>query len=86
MLKPKPTMHIAGETDALVKFGWQVAAMQAVRNLNGCEGEGTTWEDEKFCLVYASGTGTPFVSVIHPGGHQFLDEAPALIVKFFQQH
>lgn len=86
MLKPKPAMHIAGETDALVKFEWQDAAMQAVRKVNGCEPEGKPWEDEKLCLIYASGTDTPFVSVIHPGGHKFLDEAPALIVKFFQQH
>jgi len=29
--------------------------------------------------------GTPFVSLLYPGGHAFPDEAPALIVKFFKE-
>jgi len=86
MLKPKPAMHIAGETDRLVKYKWQAASMTAVRKLNGCEPEGKTWHEEPQSLIYESKTGTPFVSVIHPGGHKFLADAPALIVKFFQEH
>ncbi|MBI3875961.1 MAG: prolyl oligopeptidase family serine peptidase [Verrucomicrobia bacterium] len=35
-LKPKPALHIAGEKDPLVKFEWQQATMNAVRQLNGC--------------------------------------------------
>ncbi|MEQ1859909.1 MAG: esterase [Chthoniobacteraceae bacterium] len=84
MLKPKPAMHLAGEKDQFVKYEWQQAAMAAVRKLNGCETEGGTWD--KQCLIYESKTGTPFVSFIHPGGHNFPAEAPALIVKFFKQH
>lgn len=86
MLKPMPAMHIAGETDHLVKYEWQVAAMTAVRKLNGCEAVGKPWHDEPQCLIYESKTGTPFVSVIHPGGHKFLANAPVLITRFFQEH
>ena len=82
-LKPKPAMHSAGIKDPLVKFEWQQTAMNFVRNLNGCEGEGKSWD--KQCLIYESKTGTPFVSFIHPGGHGLPPEEPALIVRFFQE-
>lgn len=85
-LKPKPAMHIAGEADSLVKYEWQVAAMDAVRELNGCAAEGRPWFEYPGCLIYESTTDTPFVSVIHPGGHKFYSAAPALIVQFFQEH
>lgn len=82
-LAPKPAMHIAGETDPLVKYEWQQAAMEAVRKRNGCKGEGRKWAEH--CLIYESEGGTPFVSFIHPGGHQFHEDAPAMIVKFFKE-
>jgi polyhydroxybutyrate depolymerase len=77
-------MHLAGEKDALVKYEWQQATMEALRKLNGCEPAGTEWD--KLCTQYASKTGTPVVTLIHPGAHNFPAEAPALVVKFFQQH
>ncbi|HSH96120.1 MAG TPA: prolyl oligopeptidase family serine peptidase, partial [Roseimicrobium sp.] len=83
-LKPKPAMHLAGEKDPLVKYEWQKAMMESVRKLNSCETAGKDWD--KQCLAYTSKTGTPFVSFIHPGGHEFVKEAPPLIVKFFKQH
>ena len=58
--------------------------MAAVRKLNGCEAEGKAWN--KLCTEYPSKTGTPFVAFIHPGGHEFHQDAPALIAKFFQQN
>jgi polyhydroxybutyrate depolymerase len=83
-LKPKPVMHLAGETDPLVKYAWQQRMMETVRKLNGCAAEGTAWAEK--CRQYPSSTGTPFVSYIHPGGHQFTAEAPALIVRFCKEH
>jgi polyhydroxybutyrate depolymerase len=82
--KPKPMLHIAGENDPLVRFAGQKIAMQAVRNINGCEAEGKEWA--KNCLEYPSSKGVPFVSFIHPGDHKYPAEAPALIVRFFKQH
>ena len=83
-LKPKPALHLAGEKDTLVKFEWQKLTMNAVRKLNGCEAEGKQWATQ--CTLYPSKTGTPFVTFIHPGGHGFPTEAPALVVKFFKEH
>ncbi len=82
-LKPKPVMHIAGENDQLVKFQWQQLMMTRLKALNGCD-EATDWE--KVCKLYPSKTGTPVVTFIHSGGHQYPSEAPELIVKFFKQH
>lgn len=82
-LQPKPVLHLAGEHDALVKFEWQRWTMDALRKLNEC-GEGQPWE--KWCTLYPSKIGAPVVTLIHPGTHTFPPEAPAIIVKFFQQH
>lgn len=83
-LKPKPAMHIAGESDPLVKFAWQQKMMAAVRAVNGCAATGEVWD--KQCTVYPSKNGTPLVTFIHLGGHVFDPAAPALIVKFFKEH
>lgn len=86
--KPKPCLHLAGEKDPLVKFDGQMATMAAVRTLNGCEMVGKPW-DKAGPLVgtlYPSKLGAPFVSLLHPGGHEFPAEGPKLIVKFFKEH
>ncbi len=87
-LKPKPVLHVAGQNDPLVKWDWQKRTMDAVRQLNGCDAEGAEWEKagELAGTVYPSKTGTPFVSLISPGGHVFPTEAPRLITKFFKEH
>ncbi len=84
-LKPLPVLHVAGEADSLVKFNWQKLMMDKLIKLNGC-GAGQPWGESKFCTEYVSPQGNPVVTCIHPGDHTFLKEAPALIVKFFQQH
>ncbi|SKB04952.1 polyhydroxybutyrate depolymerase [Prosthecobacter debontii] len=84
-LKPKPLMHLAGENDPLVKFEWQQATINFVRKLNQC-GEGMTWDQDANCTLYPSAIGTPVVTALHPGGHEFLKDGPPLIVKFFKQH
>ena len=83
-LKPKPAMHIAGRNDPLVRFAWQQRAMDAVREVNGCEQKGREWAEN--CTLYPSAKGTPFIAFIHPGGHKFPAEAPQLIVRFFKDN
>ena len=85
--QPKPVLHLAGENDRLVKFEWQKLSIEAARKLNGCESAGKPWAtagDLKGTL-YPSKTGTPLITVIHPGGHTYPKEAPELIVKFFRE-
>lgn len=83
-LKPKPAMIMGGESDPLVKPAWQKLTMEVVRRINGCTATGESWD--KQCTLYPSKNGTPLVTFIYPGGHEFNSAAPALIVKFFKQH
>ncbi len=82
-LQPKPVLHVAGESDPLVKFAWQQATIDKLRQMNQC-GEGQP--GEKGYTLYPSKIGAPVVTLIHPGAHQFLRDAPAIIVKFFKEH
>jgi polyhydroxybutyrate depolymerase len=83
-LKPKPVLHLAGRNDALVKFAWQEQTIAALKKLNRCEGAGEP--GEKGLTTFASPLGTPVVTHITDGGHQFPAAAPALIVAFFREH
>jgi len=87
-LKPKPALHVAGENDPLVRYAWQDRSMSKERELNGCEASGEPWASAGTVIgtQYRSRSGTPYVSLIHPGGHQFPKEVPALIVRFFKEH
>jgi polyhydroxybutyrate depolymerase len=58
--------------------------MDAVREINGCQEEGREWAQD--CVLYPSSKGAPFVAFIHSGGHEYVAEAPPLIVRFFKQH
>jgi polyhydroxybutyrate depolymerase len=83
MLKPKPVLHVAGEKDPLVKYAWQERMMSELRQLNQC-GEGQP--AGQGMTLYPSKLGTPVVTYIHPGTHQFPADAPAAIVQFFRHH
>jgi polyhydroxybutyrate depolymerase len=81
-LKPKPVLHAAGEADNLVRFEWQKAMIQKVCALNQC-GAGETIDE--FTTRYPSKIGAPVVTLIGHGGHEFMAQAPAAIVKFFRE-
>lgn len=82
-LKPKPLLHVAGDNDPLVKYGWQKLMIDSVKKTNEC-GEGVPWEEK--CTQFPSKIGTPVVTLVTSNGHKFPEEAPALIVRFFKQH
>lgn len=87
-LKPKPALHVAGENDTLVKFIWQQRMMSLVHQVNRCEKSGEPWASSGNLTgtLYPSESGTPLVTLIHPGGHTFPKEAPELIVRFFKTY
>lgn len=82
-LTPKPVLHVAAENDPLVKYAWQTAALDLVRKVNQCEGEGKPWGEH--ATHYDSKTDCPLVTYITDGNHKFPSEAPAVIVKFFRE-
>jgi polyhydroxybutyrate depolymerase len=87
-LKPKPVLHVAGQTDSLVKWKWQEKTMQMLKKLNGCDTTGAKWDQagDLVGTIYPSKTDTPCVTLISPGAHKFPKQAPPLIVKFFKEH
>lgn len=86
--RPVPVLHLGSEADRVVPFVSQAVTMRAVREILGCSGEGKPWAKagELVGTEFASPGGTPFVKVLHPGGHRFPDEAAGLIVRFFKEH
>ncbi len=84
---PLPALHMAGETDAIVRFAVQQRTMEAARRLNRCAPEGRAWAKagDLVGTLHPSESGAPFVSVVHPGGHAYPAEAPKLIVRFFKE-
>jgi polyhydroxybutyrate depolymerase len=82
-LKPAPIMVVSGEKDQLVKIAAQREQIEKLKKLDGCSETGKPWAAG--CDVFASKTGTPMVTMIHPGGHVVPREAPGLIVKFFKE-
>lgn len=87
-LKPKPALHVAGQSDQLVAFSIQQRMMDIVKKLNGCSPTTQPWASSGPLVgtLYPSDKDTPFISLLFPGGHQFPAEAPELIVKFFKEH
>jgi polyhydroxybutyrate depolymerase len=82
--KPLPLMHLVGEGDTVVPTESQNKAIELIKQLNGCEGEGEEWAEG--CTLYESTKGAPIVVLLHDGGHKYPARGPALIVRFFKEH
>lgn len=80
--EPAPVLHLAGSADPLVKFAWQERLIGWLRRLDRCEGEGV--REGALVTRYASVTGNPVVTYIHPGGHALPADAAATIVAFLR--
>ncbi len=85
-LKPKPCLLIVGKKDGRHEKLDQV--VESLCKVNSCVPEGKRWtKDTKLAsLLYASKSGTPLVSAVHPGGHEVPDQAGRLIVRFFKEN
>lgn len=88
-LKPKPYLHVAGQNDAKVSFQTQQKTMDFVRKLNNCEDTGEIWNKpatKATATRYESKSGTPFVGVVHPGGHEVPSPVGGRITaRFFRE-
>ncbi len=83
-LQPLPAMHLAGRSDAVVRFTTQNRTMDILKQVNRCETESQPLE--RIGDEYVSKLGTPLVTYIHSDGHDFQPDAPERIVKFFKRH
>jgi polyhydroxybutyrate depolymerase len=83
LLKPKPVLHLAGEKDPLVRYRWQLDTIEHLRKLNQCTAS-KAWDLDASVSIYPSAIQCPVLTAVHPGGHSYPPEAPAVIVKFFK--
>jgi polyhydroxybutyrate depolymerase len=81
---PKPAFIYGGRNDHLVRFSKQEAAINAAREVNGCEKNGTGCGDK--CLLFTSTRQAPVMTFIHDGDHVFVPAVKPLIVEFFKTH
>jgi polyhydroxybutyrate depolymerase len=80
---PKPFLQVGGKNDGNIAFALQEHAMETARRVNGVsKGEpcGPT------CTLYPSANGTPVMTFVHDGGHEWPDGISQQIAKFFQNH
>jgi polyhydroxybutyrate depolymerase len=80
---PKPFLEVAGKNDGNIAFALQEQAMETARRVDGVsKGEscGPT------CTLYPSAKGTPVMTFVHDGGHEWPDGISQQIAKFFQNH
>jgi polyhydroxybutyrate depolymerase len=80
---PKPFLQVGGRNDGNIRFALQEQAMDTARRVDGVsEGESCG----RNCTLYSSANGTPVMTVIHDGGHEWPDGTSQQIAKFFQNH
>jgi polyhydroxybutyrate depolymerase len=82
--KPKPIFMIMGERDSIVPFDWQKRSIDLVRN--ALSTDPSRAKTEGLARTEPGKHNTQLVLYIHPGGHEFPEQAMPLVVKFFQSH
>jgi polyhydroxybutyrate depolymerase len=82
--KPKPIFMIMGEKDTIAPFNWQRRSIDLVRQVLNTDSSKA--KIEGLARTELGNDNTELVIYIHPGGHEFPDEATPLVVKFFQRH
>lgn len=83
-MKPKPALHLMGETDPLVKPWLQKLTYNAVLKMNGCSQEGVKLDSNM--TFYKGKDGNDVIIFIHSGGHQYPKNANEPIINFFKSH
>ena len=80
---PRPVFHVAGESDRVVRFSDQEAAIAVAIDVNGVDAATGCGAG---CTVYGAGTAAPVMTWIHPGAHVYPRGTSERIVSFFREH
>lgn len=81
---PKPVFVVAGEKDDRVLFPEQRKTIALLKQINGCTGDGRSWQDPR-ATRYTSAAGPPVIAFVHERGHAVPHAATVLITEFFKQ-
>jgi polyhydroxybutyrate depolymerase len=80
---PKPFLQVGGRNDGNIRFALQEQAMETARRVDGVSNGGSCGRN---CTLYPSATGTPVMTFVHDGGHEWPDGISQRIAKFFQNY
>lgn len=83
-VEPRPLYVIAGENDEIVPFRMQSMAINLLRRLLNTDASKSTENGNE--RTEPGARNVELVTYIHPGGHEFPQQALPLIVRFFKRH
>jgi polyhydroxybutyrate depolymerase len=87
--EPKPVFAIAGEKDALVPYESQRLTIDALKLLLRVQETPRRFGDSpgsKFFNSFSGKDGLELCTYVHPGGHEYPQDAVPLLVTFFGRH
>jgi polyhydroxybutyrate depolymerase len=82
--QPKSIFMIMGEKDNIAPFAWQQRSIDLVRQV--LKTDTSKAKTEGLARSETGKNNTELVVYIHPGGHEFPNEAIPLVAKFFRRH
>ncbi len=82
--RPKPLFMILGEQDRVAPFNGQLRSVELAREL--LRTDASKARTEGLARTEPGRDGTELVVYIHPGGHEYPEDATPLVVKFFERH
>jgi polyhydroxybutyrate depolymerase len=82
--KPKSIFMIMGEKDAVAPFNWQRRSIDLIRHVLNTDSSKA--KIDGLARTEMGKDNSELVIYIHPGGHEFPDEATPLVVRFFERH
>jgi polyhydroxybutyrate depolymerase len=81
---PRSIFAIAGENDRIVRYDGQVRSIEVYRWV--LKTEPSKAVTKGYAKTEPGINGTELVTYLHPGGHEFPQDALPLVVEFFKRH
>jgi polyhydroxybutyrate depolymerase len=81
---PRSIFAIAGENDRIVRYDGQVRSIEVYRMV--LKTDSSKAVTKGYAKIEPGINGTELVTYLHPGGHEFPQEALPLVVDFFKRH
>src|SRR5262245_33476729 len=81
---PRSIFAIAGENDQIVRYDGQARSIEVYRRV--LKTDPSKAVTKGYAKTEPGINGTELVSYLHPGGHEFPQDALPLVVEFFKRH
>jgi polyhydroxybutyrate depolymerase len=81
---PRSIFAIAGENDRIVRYDGQVMSLEVYRRV--LKTDASKAVTNGYAKIEPGINGTELVTYLHPGGHEFPQDALPLVVEFFKRH